>query len=130
MAEAGAIGLAGSDMRVGRRVMSILGGSIGNLIEWYDFHVYVAFSLFFAKQFFPTEDARAQLLSAAAVFALGFLLRPVGSWIFGLYADRYGRRSGLTVCVTLMCLGSLMIAICPTYAQIGLGAPRPVAAGR
>lgn len=123
MAEAGAVGLAGGDVRVGRRVMSILGGSIGNLIEWYDFHVYVAFSLFFAKQFFPSEDRNAQLLSAAAVFALGFLLRPFGSWIFGLYADRYGRRSGLTLCVTLMCLGSLMIAICPTYAQVGVAAP-------
>ncbi|HVJ53017.1 MAG TPA: MFS transporter [Aliidongia sp.] len=112
-----------AEPRIGRRLISILGGSIGNLIEWFDFHVYVAFSLYFGKQFFPTDDMAVQLLNTAAIFALGFLLRPVGSWVFGVYADRYGRRAGLTLCVTLMCLGSLMIAVCPTYAQIGLAAP-------
>ncbi len=106
-----------------KRVMSILGGSAGNLIEWFDFHVYVAFSLYFAKQFFPSDAPAVQLLNAAAIFALGFLLRPLGSWVFGIYADRYGRRSALSLCVTLMCLGSFLIAICPTYAQVGVAAP-------
>ena len=109
--------------RLHKRIVSILGGSAGNLIEWYDFHVYVAFSLYFAKQFFPGEAPGVQMLNAAGVFALGFLLRPVGSWVFGLYADRLGRRTALSLCVTLMCLGSLLIAICPTYAQVGIAAP-------
>src|SRR5689334_23041442 len=78
---------------------SIVGGSIGNLIEWYDFHVYTTFSIYFAASFFPRENRTIQLLSAAAIFALGFLLRPVGSWLIGLYADRRGRRAGLTLSV-------------------------------
>ena len=110
-------------VRLHKRVISILGGSIGNLIEWFDFHVYVAFSLIFAKQFFPGEAPSVQLLNAAGVFALGFLLRPLGSWVFGIYADRHGRRAALSLCVTLMCVGSLLIAICPTYAQVGIAAP-------
>ena len=109
--------------RLRTRVVSILGGSIGNLIEWFDFHIYVAFSLYFAKQFFPGEAPSVQLLNAAGVFALGFLLRPLGSWLFGIYADRYGRRTALSLCVTLMCVGSLLIAVCPTYAQVGIAAP-------
>jgi MHS family alpha-ketoglutarate permease-like MFS transporter len=110
-------------VRLHSRVISILGGSIGNLIEWFDFHIYVAFSLIFAKQFFPGEAPSVQLLNTAGVFALGFLLRPLGSWVFGIYADRHGRRAALSLCVTLMCVGSLLIAICPTYAQAGIAAP-------
>jgi MHS family alpha-ketoglutarate permease-like MFS transporter len=102
---------------------SIIGGSIGNLIEWYDFHVYTTFSIYFAVSFFPRENRTVQLLSAAAVFAIGFLLRPVGSWLIGLYADRRGRRSALTMSVALMCVGSLAIGLCPTYPQIGMAAP-------
>jgi MHS family alpha-ketoglutarate permease-like MFS transporter len=102
---------------------SIVGGSIGNLIEWYDFHVYTTFSVYFAASFFPRENRTVQLLSAAAVFALGFLLRPVGSWLIGRYADIKGRRAGLTLSVALMCGGSLAIGLCPTYPQIGLAAP-------
>jgi len=109
----------------GRRgaAKSIVGGSIGNLIEWYDFHVYTTFSIYFAASFFPRENRTVQLLSAAAVFAIGFLLRPVGSWLIGLYADRHGRRSALTLSVALMCAGSLAIGLCPTYPQIGMAAP-------
>jgi MHS family alpha-ketoglutarate permease-like MFS transporter len=102
---------------------SIVGGSIGNLIEWYDFHVYTTFSVYFAASFFPRENRTIQLLSTAAIFALGFLLRPVGSWLVGRYADRRGRRAGLTLSVTLMCAGSLAIGLCPTYPQIGFAAP-------
>lgn len=102
---------------------SIAGGSIGNLIEWYDFHIYTTFSIYFAASFFPRENRTIQLLSAAAIFAFGFLLRPVGSWLIGLYADRRGRRAGLTLSVVLMCFGSLAIGLCPTYPQIGFAAP-------
>ena len=102
---------------------SIIGGSIGNLIEWYDFHIYTTFSVYFASSFFPRENRTVQLLGTAAVFALGFLLRPVGSWLIGRYTDSRGRRAGLTLSVALMCGGSLAIGLCPTYLQIGLAAP-------
>lgn len=105
------------------RIGAIFSGSIGNLIEWFDFYIYSFFSLYFAKSFFPGSDPTAQLLSAALVFGLGFLIRPVGGWIMGVYADRAGRRNALTLSVSLMCLGSLIIAICPTHATIGIWAP-------
>jgi MHS family alpha-ketoglutarate permease-like MFS transporter len=106
-----------------RRLTSILGGSVGNLVEWYDWYVYSAFSLYFAKIFFPPASQTAQLLNAAAVFAVGFLMRPVGGWVMGRYADRHGRRAALSVSVLLMCFGSLMIAVTPGYASIGVFAP-------
>ena len=105
------------------RLKSILGGSIGNLIEWYDWYVYSAFTLYFAPVFFPSDDSTAQLLNAAAIFAVGFLMRPIGAWIMGIYADRKGRKAGLTLSVMLMAGGSLMIAAIPGYASIGVAAP-------
>ncbi|MBA8900022.1 MFS transporter [Phyllobacterium sp. P30BS-XVII] len=105
------------------RLKSIIGGSAGNLVEWYDWYVYAAFTLYFAPVFFPSGNQTAELLSAAAVFAVGFLMRPIGAWVMGIYADRKGRKAGLTLSVTLMCLGSLLIAITPGYASIGLLAP-------
>jgi MHS family alpha-ketoglutarate permease-like MFS transporter len=105
------------------RLKSLVGGSIGNLVEWFDWFSYTSFSLFFAKSFFPAGDQTAQLLSAAAVFAVGFLIRPAGGWLLGFYADRRGRRTALTLSVVLMCLGSLMIALAPTYRSIGLASP-------
>ena len=106
-----------------RRLKSIIGGSAGNLVEWYDWYVYSAFTLYFAPVFFPSDDPTAQLLSAAAVFAVGFIMRPIGAWIMGIYADRKGRKAGLTVSVALMCLGSLLIAVTPGYDRIGVFAP-------
>ena len=105
------------------RLRSILGGSAGNLIEWYDWYVYSAFTLYFAPNFFPASDRTSQLLNAAAIFAVGFLMRPLGAWIMGVYADRYGRKVALAASVTLMCAGSLIIAVAPPYATIGLAAP-------
>lgn len=105
------------------RLKSIIGGSTGNLVEWFDWYVYSAFTLYFAPHFFPAGDQTAQLLSAAAVFAVGFVMRPIGAWVMGVYADRHGRKSGLTLSVTLMCAGSLIIACTPSYATIGIAAP-------
>ncbi len=105
------------------RLKSIIGGSIGNLVEWYDWYIYSALSLYFAPVFFPNADFTAQLLNTAAIFAVGFLARPAGSWLMGLYADRHGRKAALTVSVTFMCLGSLVIAVTPGYAEIGIAAP-------
>lgn len=108
---------------VRRRLRSIFSGSIGNLVEWYDWYVYSAFALYFAKSFFPKGDQTAQLLQVAAVFAVGFLARPIGGLLMGIYADRYGRKRALLVSVVLMCLGSLIIALTPSYATIGVAAP-------
>ena len=106
-----------------QRLKSIFSGSVGNLVEWYDWYVYAAFSLYFAKAFFPQGDTTAQLLNTAAVFAIGFLMRPLGGWLMGIYADRHGRKAALMASVVLMCAGSLLIAVTPGYAQIGIAAP-------
>ncbi len=106
-----------------RRLKSIVGGSVGNLVEWYDWYVYSAFALYFAKSFFPPASQTAQLLNSAAVFAIGFLMRPVGGWLLGRYADRHGRRSALSLSVLLMCAGSMLIAVTPSHASIGVAAP-------
>lgn len=102
---------------------NVVRGSLGNLIEWYDWYVYAAFSIYFASVFFPSGNATAQLLNTAGIFAVGFLMRPLGGWLFGRYADRFGRRASLTLSVTLMGIGSLGIAVLPGYAQIGALAP-------
>jgi len=108
---------------VRRRIKSIFGGSIGNLIEWYDFYVYNSFAIYFAKSFSASDNPTAQFINAFGIYAIGFLIRPVGGFILGYYADRQGRRAALTVSVLLMCAGSGLIAIIPTYAQIGVWAP-------
>ncbi len=101
----------------------ILGGSAGNLVEWYDWYAYSAFALYFGPAFFPKGDALAQALNTAAVFAVGFLMRPIGGWLLGIYADRKGRKAALTLSVAMMCAGSLIVAVAPTYAQAGILAP-------
>ncbi len=106
-----------------QRIRAIFGGSVGNLVEWYDWYTYSAFALYFSAAFFPRGSATAQLLNSAAVFAVGFFMRPIGGWLLGRYADRHGRRAALTASVLLMCGGSLLIAITPSYATIGLAAP-------
>lgn len=105
------------------RIKAIFGGSVGNLIEWYDWFTYSAFALYFAEVFFPTGDQTAQLLNAAAVFAVGFLMRPIGSWLLGMYADRAGRKAALVLSMVVMALSSLLIALTPGYSSIGLFAP-------
>ena len=104
-------------------LQSILGGAIGNLVEWYDWYAYSAFALYFAPVFFPKENTTAQLLNTAAIFAVGFLMRPLGGWLLGTIADRRGRKVAMTLSVLLMSLGSLLIAITPSYDTIGLWAP-------
>ena len=106
-----------------RRIWAIVGGSSGNLVEWYDFYVYSFTALYFASEFFPAGDQTTQLLNAAGVFAAGFLMRPVGSWFFGRIADKRGRRTSMMIAVIMMCAGSLMVAVLPTYATVGIAAP-------
>jgi MHS family alpha-ketoglutarate permease-like MFS transporter len=127
-ADAGVEHLDVADMR--RRIRAIFVGSVGNLVEWYDFYAYAAFALYFAGAFFPNADPVVQQLNAALLFAAGFLVRPLGGWLFGYLADQYGRRGALMLSVSLMCFGSLMIAVMPTYAQVGLFAPFLLGAAR
>ncbi len=105
------------------RLRSIVGGSLGNLVEWYDWYAYAAFAVYFAPAFFPADDPTVELLSTAGIFALGFFMRPIGAWIMGIYSDRHGRKAGLTLSVLLMGSGSLLIAVTPDYAAIGLASP-------
>src|ERR1700747_3219363 len=114
-------GIGATDTR--RRIWAIVGGSSGNLVEWYDFYVYSFTALYFASEFFPSGDHATQLLNAAGVFAAGFLMRPIGSWLFGRIADKRGRRMSMMIAVIMMCGGSLMLAVLPTYASVGVGAP-------
>ncbi|MBK0378331.1 MFS transporter [Mucilaginibacter segetis] len=112
-----------STITPGSRIRSIVGGSLGNLVEWYDWYVYSAFALYFADAFFPSANPTVQLLNTAGIFAIGFLMRPVGGWLMGTFADRKGRKAALTWSVLLMSAGSLIIAITPDYNHIGIAAP-------
>lgn len=106
-----------------QRIKSITGGAIGNLVEWYDWYTYSAFAIYFSASFFPDGDQTAQLLQTAGIFALGFIMRPIGGWLFGSLSDRHGRKYAMTISVVLMSFGSLLIAITPVYETIGMFAP-------
>jgi MHS family alpha-ketoglutarate permease-like MFS transporter len=105
------------------RLRAIVVGSAGNLVEWFDFYCYAAFALYFSNSFFPAQDATAQMMSTAGIFALGFFVRPIGGFLFGYLGDRHGRRIALMISVLLMCFGSLLIACAPTYARVGIWSP-------
>lgn len=107
----------------GWRLKAIIGGSAGNLVEWYDWYAYSAFSLYFANTFFPDSNPTVQLINTAGIFAVGFLMRPIGGFVFGKLADNRGRKVAMTVSVLLMSLGSLLIAFLPGYNSIGIAAP-------
>ncbi|WP_219471355.1 MFS transporter [Nonomuraea rhizosphaerae] len=98
---------------------AVIGGSVGNLVEWYDWFVYSSFAVYFAASFFPTGNTTAQLLNTAGIFAVGFFMRPIGGWLLGRYADVKGRKAALTMTVTLMSVSALLIAIAPTYESVG-----------
>ncbi|MFD5413315.1 MFS transporter [Streptomyces nojiriensis] len=102
-----------------KRRLALVGGSLGNLVEWYDWFVYASFAIYFADSFFPNDNPTTQLMNTAGIFAVGFLMRPVGGWILGRAADRHGRKSALTLTVTMMSVAALLIAVAPTYGQAG-----------
>jgi MHS family alpha-ketoglutarate permease-like MFS transporter len=112
------------------RIRSIAGGAVGNLVEWYDWYIYSAFALYFSSSFFPEGDSTAQLLQTAGIFALGFIMRPIGGWLFGSLGDKYGRKYAMTWSVVMMSFGSLMIAVTPAYQTIGVLAPVLLLAAR
>ncbi|MDF3933070.1 MFS family transporter [Pseudomonas citronellolis] len=106
-----------------RRIFAIVGASSGNLVEWFDFYVYAFTAIYFAHAFFPSDNPTVQLLNSAGVFAAGFLMRPIGGWMFGRIADKKGRKTAMMISVLMMCGGSLAIAVMPTYESIGVLAP-------
>lgn len=106
-----------------RITSNIIKGSLGNMVEWFDWYIYASFAIYFAASFFPDGNQTVELLSTAAVFAVGFLMRPFGSFIMGKYADQHGRRAALTLSVSIMAGGSLLIALIPTYTTIGIFSP-------
>ncbi len=104
------------------RLRNILGGSAGNFVEWFDWFAYASFAIYFSRAFFPEGTQTIQLLNTAFIFAGGFIARPLGALLLGIYADRAGRRAALTLSVAMMCGGSLLIALIPT----GLGFVSPL----
>ncbi|SEH01514.1 MFS transporter, MHS family, alpha-ketoglutarate permease [Nonomuraea solani] len=102
---------------------AIVAGAIGNTVEWVDWAIYTTFASVFSRQFFPTDNETAALLSTLAVFAVGFLMRPIGGAILGAYGDRYGRKKGMTLTIAMMAGAAFVIAITPGYETIGIAAP-------
>jgi MFS transporter, MHS family, proline/betaine transporter len=101
----------------------IAAGMIGNVLEWYDFAIYGYFAAQIGRDFFPHEDAIAQLLAAFGVFAIGYLMRPIGGAIVGHIGDSFGRRAALTFSVTAMAIPTFLMGLLPGYHSIGLLAP-------
>ncbi|MBS9376519.1 MFS transporter [Rhodococcus sp. B50] len=108
---------------VRRKRKALVAGSVGNTVEWIDWALYSALAPVFATQFFPPASAAAGLLATLAVFAVGFVMRPVGGAVLGAFTDRHGRKKGLTLTIVMMAGCAFLIALCPTYEQIGVAAP-------
>ncbi|MGY2257721.1 MFS transporter [Pseudomonas sp. SDO55104_S430] len=102
---------------------AMVAATLGTIVEYTDWVIYATFSTILARQFFPSGNSLTALLSVLAVFAVGFLMRPIGGAVLGTFADRYGRKKGLTLSILLMSLASLVIGICPNYESIGIAAP-------
>jgi MHS family proline/betaine transporter-like MFS transporter len=112
------------------KTRAIVATSIGNMLEWYDFTVYALFASYIAGNFFPGDDKNTRLLKTFLVFGLGFVVRPLGAVLIGNYGDRAGRKAALTLTILLMAAGTAIIALSPTYAAIGIGAPLLLLLGR
>jgi MHS family proline/betaine transporter-like MFS transporter len=117
-------------LQTNRGTRAILAASLGNLLEWYDFAVYAAFAIYIGANFFPHDSPGVGLVNAFLVFGLGFVIRPLGAVLIGIYGDRAGRKAALTATILIMACGTLIIAVAPTYAAIGLGAPLVLLTGR
>jgi MHS family alpha-ketoglutarate permease-like MFS transporter len=102
---------------------AIVAATLGTIVEFTDWIIYATFAALFSRHFFPANNDRVSLLSAFAVFAVGFVMRPIGGALLGAYADRHGRKNGLALSVALMAGSSLVIAVCPGYESIGIAAP-------
>lgn len=99
---------------------TIIGTGVGNALEWYDWNVYASFAIYLSRQMFDSKDPASAFLATMAVFAVGFVARPFGGVVFGWVADHTGRKNSLTLSVLTASAGALLIALCPTYSQVGL----------
>ena len=115
--------LSGAQRLSRRQKKQVLAGALGNAVEYVDWAIYASLATVFAPKFFPAGEESAALLGALAIFAAGFIMRPVGGAVIGMFADRFGRKKGLALTILLMSAGGFMIAICPPFEQIGLFAP-------
>ena len=102
----------------------IVAGAIGNVLEWYDFAVYGYFAAAIGRTFFPSEDQVAQVLAAFGIFAVGFLMRPIGGALIGHIGDRLGRRAALTFSVAAMAIPTFLVGVLPGYQTLGIAAPQ------
>jgi MHS family alpha-ketoglutarate permease-like MFS transporter len=112
------------------RGRTLLGGAIGHFIEWYDWAIYGFLAGIFAGQMFPAASATASLIASFSAFAIGFIGRPIGAFVLSPLADKYGRRTMLSATIIMAGIGSLAIALCPTYERIGVAAPLLIVAAR
>lgn len=122
--------IGAGDQRAPSPRATVLALSVGNALELYDFTIYSFFALTIGKLFFPVQSAFGPLLLALLTFGIGFVVRPLGGIVIGAYADRVGRKPALVLTIALMALGTLLIGVCPTYAQIGAAAPVVILIGR
>lgn len=106
----------------GRRLKDLVAVNFGNILEWYDWNIYTIFAPYFAAKFFIDDDPASALLSTLAVFAIGFIARPVGGFVFGRFADKAGRKQALFLAMMLTAGGSLVIGMAPTAASVGVWA--------
>jgi MHS family alpha-ketoglutarate permease-like MFS transporter len=104
-------------------VRTLVSASIGNAVEWFDWTVYATFLVYFSTQFFPKENEALALIGTTSAYALAFFFRPLGGWLLGRFADLRGRKAGMLLTILLMAGGSLVIAVLPTYEQVGWLAP-------
>ncbi|EOJ0473931.1 TPA: MFS transporter [Campylobacter coli] len=102
-----------------KKIRSIVAASSGNLVEWFDFYIYAFTATYFAHTFSTSDNPIVQQINAFGVFAAGFFMRPIGSWLFGSLADKVGRKKSMVVSVVLMALGSFMIAALPSKDVVG-----------
>lgn len=118
---------AGAEKNITRLIVAT---SIGNALEWYDITVYGYFAVYISKAFFPNDNQTTSLLLTFGTFGLAYLARPIGGLVLGAYADRHGRKASLLISIVLMTLGTLAVALMPTYGTIGVLAPIAVIAAR
>ena len=115
--------LVAIDKTTQSRYKNIIAGSLASMFEWYDYAVYGYFAVIIGKNFFPHADKIMEIMSAFAVFATGFIMRPLGSTLFGYIGDRVGRRKALSLSVFMMAIATCLLGIIPTYQQVGIFAP-------
>jgi MHS family proline/betaine transporter-like MFS transporter len=122
--------LESSSLKPNHGIRAVAAASVGNLLEWYDFTVYAFFAVYIGRNFLPSDDPNLDLIKSFLVFGVGFVVRPLGAVVIGLYGDHAGRKAALTLTIMIMAAGTALIAFAPTYAAIGIGAPVLLLTGR